>query len=238
MRLSVIIPAYNEESRIYRTLKSVNEYLSKQPYEYEIIVVNDGSKDKTADIVRDAQKEIQNLRLIDNSENRGKGAAVNQGIMSARGKIRLFMDADNSTTIDHIERMFPEFDAGYDVVVGSRRVRGAKIAVHQNIIRESLGRIFNLIVRIITDLPQKDTQAGFKAFSEKASIEIFPRQTVWRWAFDVELLVIARNLGFKIKEIPITWVNDPKTHVKLSGMINMLIEVIKIRLNEIKGRYK
>jgi glycosyltransferase involved in cell wall biosynthesis len=235
--LSVVIPAYNEEGRIDRTLRAVDDYLSRQAYPYEIIVVNDGSTDRTAEAVRGLIPLVKNLRLIDNAENRGKGAAVRQGMLEARGDVRLFMDADNSTSVDQVERMLPEFSASFEVVIGSRRVAGAVIAVHQGFIRESIGRIFNLIVRVLAGLPMRDTQAGFKAFSARAAKEIFFRQTIWRWAFDVELLVIARHLGFRVKEVPITWVNDPKTHVKLGGMARMLGEVMKIRWNLIRGAY-
>ncbi len=236
--LSVIIPAYNEEARIEKTLRSVDEYLSRQQYPYQIIVINDGSSDRTSELVKGLIPFIKNLSLIDNKQNRGKGAVVNQGMLEAKGKIRLFMDADNSTSIDQVERMFPEFEAGYEVVIGSRRVPGAVIAVHQNFIRENLGKLFNLIVRFLAGLPYKDTQAGFKAFSARAAKEIFSRQTIMGFSFDVELLIIAKILGFKIKEVPITWINDPQTKVKFKSMIKMLFDIIKIRLNLLKGIYK
>lgn len=237
VRLSVIIPAYNEEHRIEKTLRSVDAYLSRQPYSYEVIVVNDGSTDRTAEVVRGLVPLINNLRLIDNAENRGKGAAVKQGMLEAEGAIRLFMDADNSTSIEHIERMLPEFEAGYEVVIGSRRVPGAVIAVHQNIIRETLGRVFNFIVRLIAGLPMRDTQAGFKAFTSRAAKEIFSRQTIMGFSFDVEVLVVARQLGFGVKEVPITWVNDPATTVKFKSMIKMLVDVMRIRVNLMRGIY-
>ena len=141
--LSVIIPAYNEENRIEATLRSVNFYLSKQSYVYEIIVVSDGSKDRTVEITSRLSSEIPNLRFIDNKKNQGKGWAVRCGMLSARGKTRLFMDADNSTTVDQIEPMFSLLEDGFDLVIGSRRVDGAAIAVHQSVFRERLGQIFN-----------------------------------------------------------------------------------------------
>jgi glycosyltransferase involved in cell wall biosynthesis len=235
--LSLIIPAYNEEERIGKTLRLVDEYLTKQPYSYEIIVVNDGSTDKTREVVNGLLPLIKNLKFIDNTVNRGKGAVVKQGMLQAGGEIRLFMDADNSTSIEQVEKMFPEFKKGAEVVIGSRRVPGAVIAVHQNFIRETMGRIFNLLVRLIAGLPYKDTQAGFKAVTARAAKEIFSRQTIERFAFDVEMLVIARRLGFKIAEVPIRWVNDPKTHVKIKNMIEMLFEVLKVRINLLLGRY-
>lgn len=236
-RLSVIIPAYNEERRIQKTLRLVSEYLSRQNYTYEIIVVNDGSQDRTTEVVKEFSGFIKNLRLIDNKVNRGKGAVVKQGMLEAEGEIRLFMDADNSTEINHLEKMFPEFDKGSDVVMGSRRASGAVIEVHQSFFRENLGRVFNLIMRMIICLPYQDTQAGFKAFSSRAAEEIFSRQTIERFAFDVEVLVIARRLGFVISEIPLKWVNDPKSHVKMKGAIQMLFEIAKVRANIIFGKY-
>ncbi|MBI1974975.1 MAG: glycosyltransferase family 2 protein [Parcubacteria group bacterium] len=235
--LSVIIPAYNEAERLPRTLRAVDEYLVRQPFTYEIIVVNDGAHDNTAEVVRSLKASIRNLKLIDNTENHGKGWVVKQGLLAALGEIRLFMDADNSTSVDHVERMLPLFQQGCDVVIGSRRVKGAKIAVHQSFLREQIGRVFNLIVRIIAGLPYIDTQAGFKAFTVAATEAIFPRQILSRWAFDVEVLVIARRLGFKICEVPITWVNDPKTTVKLRGMIMMFFEVLAVRWNLLRGIY-
>jgi len=235
--LSVIVPAFNEEDRIESTLHSINSYLSAQHYTYEIIVVNDGSKDKTVEITSRLLTGIPHLRLIDNKENRGKGWAVKCGMISAKGEIRLFMDADNSTTIDQIENMFPHIENGFDVVIGSRRVKDAVITVHQSIFRERIGQIFNLIVRIINGLKIKDTQAGFKMFSSSAAEKIFPMQTIWQWAFDVELLMIAQKLGFKIKEVPITWRNNPLSHVRLKGMIMMLFDLTKTRLNLWTGVY-
>ena len=230
MYLSVIIPAYNEEKRIAKTLQSVDAYLKQQPYDYEILVVNDGSKDKTAEVVKGAMAMIANLRLIDNRANHGKGWVVRQAVLEAKGQIRLFTDADNSTSVDQIVNFLPYFEQGYDIVIGSRRTKGAVIAVKQPWIRDFLGGIFRLIVHMIVPLGVKDSQAGFKAFSARAAEAIFPQQTIARWAFDVEILVIARKMGFKIKEVPINWINDTESHVKLSGMIK------KMHLLKISGK--
>jgi Glycosyltransferases involved in cell wall biogenesis len=235
--LSVIVPAYNEEKSIEQTLKSINSYLSRQSYLYEVIVVNDGSRDRTAYFVSRLISELSYLRLIDNKENRGKGWAVRQGMLSSKGRIRLFMDADNSTSVDQIERMIPCFEEGFDVVMGSRRVEGAVIAVHQSWLRENIGQVFNLIVRFIHGIPIKDTQAGFKAFSSAAAEKIFPRQTISRWAFDVELLVICQKLGLRVKQVPIVWRNDPRSLVKSRDMIKMLFELLKVKLNSWSGIY-
>jgi len=228
--LSVIIPAYNEEKRLPKTLEEIDKYLSRQDYSYEIIVVNDGSKDRTAEIAR--RSDIRNLRLIDNQVNHGKGYVVRQGMLEARGEYRLFTDADNSTSIDQVEKMWPYFKEGYRVVIGSRDIKGAVITVPQNWLRRRLGDIFNLIVQIVSGLfGIWDTQCGFKGFSRKAVEDIFPKLTINRWAFDVEILVLAKRMGYRIKEIPVVWINSPDSKVKLSGMIKMLLEVVKIRLN-------
>ncbi len=239
MYLSIIIPAYNEASRLPKTLREVDKYLSTQNYEYEIIVVNDGSKDKTAEVVKDLMLEIKNLKLIDNKENHGKGYVVRQGMLQAKGDYRIFTDADNSTSIEQIEKMLPEFKNGYDVVIGSRDIKGAVIAVPQPWWRRKLGDIFNLIVQVIAGLwGIWDTQCGFKGFSKEAVENIFPKCRINRWAFDVEVLVIAKRLGYKIKEIPVTWINSPETKVRFKGMVKMLFEVIQVRWNIIICRYR
>lgn len=237
MHLSIIIPAYNEEKRLGETLESVDAYLSGQHYDYEILVVNDGSKDKTAEVVRELEPKIKGLKLVDNRVNHGKGWVVRQGMLEAKGDYRLFMDADNSTTVDQVGGFFKYFSEGYDIVIGSRRIKGANIKVRQNLLRDFLGGVFRFIVHAIVPLGVTDSQAGFKIFSRKAAEAIFPKQTIFRWAFDVEVLSIAKNFGFKVKEAPITWVNDGQSHVKLSGMVKMLFEVLDVRLKLWGGRY-
>lgn len=239
MKLSVIIPSYNEEQRLPKTLQEVDAYLKQQSsYDYEIIVVNDGSKDNTAGVVEAMKGEITNLRLIDNKENHGKGWVVRQGMLEAKGDLRVFMDADNATSIDQVEKMWPEFEQGYDVVIGSRDIKGAVIAVRQSWFRQLLGEIFNLIVQVMAGLwGIWDTQCGFKGFTREAAEAIFPRCKINRWAFDVEILAIAKKLGLKIKEIPVRWVNDAQSKVKFMGMVKMLSEVLQIRLNMITKKY-
>lgn len=245
--LSVIIPAYNEEKRLPKTLAEIDKYLKKQNYpsvgsgqgNYEILVVNDGSKDKTAEVVRDLMADVKNLRLIDNKENNGKGYVVRQGILEAKGKYRLFTDADNSTSIDQVEKMWPEFERGYEVVIGSRDIKGAVLPIPQSWSRRRIGDIFNLLVQIICGLWRIwDTQCGFKAFSKRAAEDIFPKCKINRFAFDPEILVIAKKLGYKIKEIPVIWINDPESKVKLKNMIKMGLDLIKIRWNLISHKYK
>lgn len=237
--LSVIVPAFNEEKRLAKTLFEIDRYLRVQPYSYEILVVNDGSKDKTADVARNLIPQIRNLKLIDNQENHGKGWVVRQGMLKSQGEYRLFTDADNSTSIDQVEKILPEFQAGFEIVLGSREIKGTVIAVPQPWYRRILGDIFNLIVQIISGLwGIRDTQCGFKGLTKKAAEEIFSKCKIDRWAFDVEILVIAKKIGYKIKEIPIIWKNDPESRVGIKGIIKMLFEVIQIRWNSIGGKYK
>ena len=236
--LSVIIPAYNEERRLPKTLEKIDGYLRRQSYNYEIIVVSDGSKDSTVEVAKNLQSQIKGLRLIDNKENHGKGYAVRQGMLMASGEYRVFTDADNSTSIDQVEKMWPHFREGYEIIIGSRDIKGAIISVSQSWIRRKLGDTFNLIVQIISGLwGIWDTQCGFKGFTKKAVGKIFPKCKINRWAFDVEILVIAKKLDYKIKEIPITWVNDPESKVKLKGVIKMLFEVLQVRKHLITNKY-
>jgi len=238
MKLSVVIPAYNEERRLPNTLKEVDKYLRDRPYEYEILVVNDGSKDGTAETVKKLALEIKNLRLIDNKANKGKGGVVRQGMLEARGEIRLFMDADNSTSVSQVEKMWSEFEKGFSLVIGSRDIKGAKTEVAQPFYRVLLGDIFNLVVQFILGLwGIFDTQCGFKAMTAEAAQKILPQCRIDRWAFDPEILVIGRKMGYKIKEVPVHWVNDPESKVKFKGMVRMLREILEIRWNLITHKY-
>jgi dolichyl-phosphate beta-glucosyltransferase len=239
MYLSVIIPAYNEEKRLRKTLGEIDNYLRRQSYDYEILVVNDGSKDKTAEVVRGQTSVIQNLRLIDNKENNGKGFVARQGLLKVKGEYRLFTDADNSTSIDQIEKMWPEFEKGFDIVIGSRDIKGAVLDPPQPFLRNViLGEGFKLYRKFIIGLWKiQDTQCGFKAFSKKAAENIFPKCKINRFAFDPEILVVAKKMGYKIKEIPVYWKNDAESTVKASSMVKMAIDLLKIRLNLIKGIY-
>lgn len=238
--LSVIIPAYNEEKRLPNTLRKINNYLKKQTYTSEIIVVSDGSSDRTVEVTRNLIPEINNLKVLEFKERLGKGFGVKEGIFEAKGEYRVFTDADNSTSIDQIEKMWPEFEAGYDIVIGSRDMKGAVLAVPQPWIRKVLlGGGFKLVRKIIIGLWEiQDTQCGFKGFKQKAAKDIFSRITIRHFGFDPEVLVIAKKLGYKIKEVPITWVNDAQSKVKFKSMVKMLFETLKIRQNLILGKYE
>lgn len=239
MYLSVIIPAYNEEKRLPKTLEEIDKYLRKQDYDYEILVVNDGSKDKTVEIAKGLISKIKNLIVTGYKKNQGKGYAVRFGVLEAKGDYRLFTDADNSTSIDHVEKIWPEFKKGFDIIIGSRDIKGAVLDPPQPWIRKLiLGEGFKLYRKIIIGLWEiEDTQCGFKCFTKKATEKIFQKCRINRFAFDPEILVIAKKLGYEIKEIPIYWKNDPESKVKFKSIIKMALDLIKIRLNLIKGIY-
>ncbi|OGZ18835.1 MAG: hypothetical protein A2175_00700 [Candidatus Nealsonbacteria bacterium RBG_13_42_11] len=240
MHLSVIIPAFNEEKRLPKTLQSIDGYLRNQTYDYEILVVSDGSKDKTAEVVQELSPKIRNLKLIDNKINQGKGAVVKQGMLEASGAYRLFTDADNSTSIDQIEKMWPEFKKGCDIIIGSRDVKGAILDPPQPWLRNViLGESFKLFRKIVIGLWDiEDTQCGFKCFSEKAVGNIFPKCKISRFAFDPEILIIAKKLKYKIKEIPVYWRNDPESKVNFKGIFKMALDLFKIKYNLIIGKYE
>ena len=238
IKLSVVVPAYNEEHRIGKSLVELDQYLSKQSYAYEILVINDGAKDKTADVVREAAKTVKNLRLIDNKENHGKGYVVRQGMLEAKGRYRLFSDADNSVSISQIEKFWPYFDQGYDVVIGSIEVEGATIEEHAAWYRRFIGHWAKLLIRALAIWEIHDTQRGFKCFTVKAAELVFPKQTITRWGFDIEILVIAKKHGYKIKEVPVVWINPGESKVGLSAYFSTFKELLQIKLNLLMGKYK
>lgn len=239
MKLSVIIPAYNEEPRIGKTLDIMGEYLSSQPYQSEVIVVDDGSRDRTGEVVREKEKTYKNLRLVENDCNRGKGYTVRHGVSLAKGEIVLFFDADSSTPIDQVEKFWPEFDSGKSVCIGSRSLPESNVEVHQPWFRENMGRIFNLFVRVIAIRGFVDTQCGFKAFTCEAAKVIFERQTLSGFGFDVELLFIAKKHGFSIVEVPIKWIDSPESRVHpIRDATKMFLELISIRYRDLTGSYR
>jgi dolichyl-phosphate beta-glucosyltransferase len=236
--LSVIIPAFNEEKRLPPTLMEISEYLTKQNFDSEIIVVSDGSKDRTCEIVEDLKSKIKNLKLICEKENRGKGYAVKIGMLQAKGKYRLFTDADNSTPISEIEKFWPEFEKGADIVVASRDIKGAILDPPQPLFRRFVGEVFKYLRKIIVGIWEiEDTQCGFKCFKGEVAEKIFPKSKIERFAFDAEILLIAKKMGFKIKEIPVYWKNELQSKVKFKSMVKMLIDLFKIRINLFKGEY-
>jgi len=228
--LSVVIPAYNEAERIPLTLIDIDKHLSAAKYSYEIIVVDDGSTDDTSGVVERFSQMIPNLRVVGYGENRGKGGAVKFGMLEATGKYRILMDSDNSTSIDHFDKMVPYFEDGYDVVICSRAHKESKLTPPQGIVRQLLGKVGNLIIQILVLPGIWDTQCGFKGFSDSAADKIFSLQKISGWGFDVEILALAKRMGFKIKQIPVVWVNDTASKVGASAYVQVLIETMRIRI--------
>jgi len=240
MHLSLIIPAYNEEKRLPKTLTEVDSYLRTRDYDYEILVVNDGSGDKTVEIAKNLIPGIKNLRVTGYNRNQGKGYAVRFGMMEAKGDFRLFSDADNSTSVDQVEKMWPEIEKGADIVIGSRDIKGAVLDPPQPWIRQMLlGEGFKLFRKLVLGLWKiEDTQCGFKCFSKEAAENIFPKCRISRFAFDPEILIIAEKMGYKIKEIPIYWKNDLESKVKFKSILKIALDLFVIKLNSLRGFYE
>jgi len=240
VELSVIVPAYNEAARIGRTLTRLHDYLAQSALTWEVLVVLDGSKDRTAEVVRQQARQLPGLKIIERADNRGKGFTVGQGMLQACGRIRLFTDADNSTDIAHFEKMKPLFDQGYEIVIASRNrldVAGAEQAVSQPWHKRSIGRLGNRIVQRLAVPGIWDTQCGFKAFRAAAAVRIFSQITVERWGFDIEVLALARALNFRIGMIPAHWINDERSHVRSADYLSVLADIIAVRQNLAKGKY-
>jgi len=226
--LSIILPAYNESERIPKTLLDIDKKMSGKEYAYEILVVNDGSKDNTAEVVRKMATAVKNLKLIDNVENKGKGGVVRQGMLAATGDIRLFMDSDNATTVDHFDRMQPYFEQGYNVVICSRAMKESVLDPAEPTIRQIPGKLGNLWIQVFVLWGLWDTQCGFKAFTAEATERVFSLSKLSGWSFDVEILAIAKKLNYRIKEVPVYWRHDGNSKVKASAYIQVLLDVVKI----------
>lgn len=239
--LSIIIPAYNEEHRLPRSLAKIRDYLAARsltPDQVEIIVVDDGSKDRTAAVAEEWTRELPSLRLVRNGENRGKGYSVRHGMQEARGRVTLFTDADLSAPIEEADKLLAAIEGGNDVAIGSRAVNRALIFGHQPRFREIAGMIFNGFVRLFTGLPFQDTQCGFKAFVRERSQIIFEQQRVEGFGFDPEILFLAKRHALRSVEIPVRWAHDPVTKVHvLRDSLLMFFDLIYIRWNWLIGRY-
>lgn len=225
--LSIVIPAYNEERRIGGTLESIARYLHRKPYRAEVIVVDDGSSDATVSVAR---KAPGSPAILCNEQNRGKGYSVRRGALEAAGEVVLFSDADLSTPIEEAEKLDEALRQGADVAIGSRALPASDIQIHQPFYRERMGKTFNLLVRLFVFPGISDTQCGFKAFRREAAREVFSRQTLPGFAFDVEILYIARRLGYTVREVPVIWRNSPETKVgALRDSIRMFSDILKVR---------
>jgi dolichyl-phosphate beta-glucosyltransferase len=235
--LSVVIPSFNEELRLPATLSQISAFIRASKRETEVIVVDDGSTDRTADVANSFRGEIRRLRVVANGENRGKGYSVRHGMMEARGRIVLFTDADLSAPIEEADKLLAAL-ADHDVAIGSRAMDRSLISIHQSPFREYAGIIFNLVVRTILRLPFVDTQCGFKAFRRDRCRVIFEQQRIERFGFDPELLYLARHHGLSAAEIPVRWAHSPATKVSmLRDSVQMFLDVFIIRWNSLSGRY-
>jgi dolichyl-phosphate beta-glucosyltransferase len=238
MYLSIVIPAYNEEQRIAKTLQVVCAYIQQQAYPAEIIVVDDGSQDKTAAMVQALDMLLPPAQLLQNDRNRGKGYSVRRGFLHARGEYLLFSDADLSSPIAEVEKLLAALHEPCDIAIGSRALRGSRVEVHQPWYREQMGRLFNVFVHALAIRGIRDTQCGFKCFRREAAMEICRRMTTERFGFDVEMLYLAGRLGYRVREVPVLWRNSPETRVRVwQDSVSMLSDLLRIRWNDRCGRY-
>lgn len=236
--ISIIIPAFNEEKRILPTLKKIYDYLSNQDYNFEIIIVDDGSTDKTVHFVKNFVGNYKPINILINDGNRGKGFTVRSGMLLANGKYIFFTDADLSTPIEELEKCLPYLRNNYDVVIGSRSLPGSNITIRQPWYRERMGKIFNFLVNMILLQGIIDTQCGFKGFKREVVKTIFNKCIVDGFSFDAEILFLARKSNFKIIEIPVKWTNSTLSKVSPGKhSIQMFLELIGIKINDLKGRY-
>lgn len=235
--LSIVIPAFNEEDRLAGTLEAVTAFLAGKNYAWEVIVVDDGSVDRTIEVARRALKGTPH-RVLENVENRGKGASIRRGMLEAQGKFRLFADADNSTPIEQVDKLLAAMKSRRaHVAIGSRAAAGATLEKRQPAYREAMGRTFNLIVQALVLPGIRDTQCGFKMFTAKAAEAIFRRQTRDGFSFDVEVLMLARRQGFSIIEIPVRWIDNPASRVSpVTDAVRMFVDVVRLRIEWTFGR--
>lgn len=238
IKLSVVVPCYNEGKRFKEGFAHYYSHLKKQNYLWELILVNDGSKDSTLKLMQTAARSKPNIKIISYSPNHGKGYAIVQGIKAANGRYVLFSDIDHSVPIATIESFYRYFEESADVVIGSRRVEGAKILVHQKPLRAFLGRGFTLLVRLLVDFKIRDATCGFKAFRREVAKKIFPKLTVFDWAFDAEIIYLSRKLGYIVAQAPVSWsdVRGSKVNLK-KDIAKSLFGLTKIRANDFLGKY-
>jgi len=237
IRLSIIVPSFNEELRLPSSLDRIAAFVQASEQPTEVLVVDDGSKDKTAEVAASYASRIANLCVLKNGENRGKGYSVRHGMLEAKGEVVLFTDADLSAPIEEADKLLAAMGR-YDVAIGSRAMDRSLIKVHESAFREFAGIVFNKIVRMVLRLPFVDTQCGFKAFRRERCKIIFEQQRIERFGFDPELLYLARHHGLKSVEIPVRWSHSPATKINMMrDSIQMLVDVFTIRWNALRGCY-
>jgi glycosyltransferase involved in cell wall biosynthesis len=237
-KYSIVIPAFNESARIPATLASVVECVRSQGWAAEVLVVNDGSLDTTAAVVREFARTAPEVRLLENSENRGKGYSVRAGMLEARGEIVMFTDSDLSAPIEEADRLFAAIEGGADIAIGSRWLESGRQTHRQPLYRQFFGRCFNAVTRGVMGLRFADTQCGFKAFTREAAQTVFQLQTIERWGFDPEILFIALKRGYRVQEVAVSWAHDERSRMSyLKDGMKMLEEIAIIRWNALTGRY-
>ncbi len=237
-KYSIVIPAYNESARIPATLQTVIACVRAKGWDAEIIVVNDGSTDITAQMVREIACSAPEVRLLENPGNRGKGYSVRNGVMHSMGDIVMFTDSDLSAPIEEAERLFAAIACGADIAIGSRWLESGRQTHRQPLYRQFFGRCFNAVCRLVMRLPFADTQCGFKAFTRAAAQTVFQLQTIERWGFDPEILFIALKRGFRVVEVPVSWAHDERSRMSyLKDGLQMLKELAMIRWNALTRRY-
>ncbi|MFA5337250.1 MAG: dolichyl-phosphate beta-glucosyltransferase [Candidatus Omnitrophota bacterium] len=231
MFLSIVIPAYNEEKRLQSTLEKIYSYLKSKDYEYEVIVIDDGSSDKTAEVVLDSElNKAGKLVLLKNEKNKGKGFSIKKGILASRAEFVLFTDSDLSAPIEEADELFLSIQSGYDIVIGSRSIEGAEVRVHQPFYRELMGIFFNVLVQILVLKGFIDTQCGFKLFKGNVAKDIANELKIDRFGFDVEMLYLAQKKNYKIKEVPVIWLNSPTSKVNpVLDSWRMFIDLLSIK---------
>lgn len=236
IHLTVLVPCYNEDTIIRNNSQEIINFLSKKKYTWELIIVDDGSSDNS---LREIQS-IKNpgLKLVSYKVNRGKGGALKEGVRNASGDYIIFMDADLSVPVEALDEFLAKLEQGADVVIGTRKIRSAKVLVHQSWLRENLGKGFTLLTKIFTGVDVSDFTCGFKGFSEEAGRKIFSHSLLSRWAYDAEILYLARKYGYKIVEIPVVWTNRKDTRVKLlNAVVTSLADLVKMKIYSWSGKY-
>ena len=235
---SVVIPAYNEAIRIEATLDRVLAYVYAQKWNAEILVVNDGSRDATREIILRYATAHPMLQLVENPGNRGKGFSVRNGVLHSKGESIVFTDADLASPIEESEKLLAALDAGADVAIGSRWLDPSLQTRKQPFYRRVLGRIFNVALRLILGMNFKDTQCGFKAFKREAAQAVFPLQIIERWGFDPEIVFLARRLGYRVEEVAVKWAHQENTKISpIKDGLRMFTELLTIRWYAVTGRY-
>lgn len=235
---SIVIPAYNESQRLGASLEKVLAYVAKMGWTAEVIVVNDGSRDSTPEIVREWARRNPIVRLVENPGNRGKGYSVRHGMIEAGGELLLFTDADLSSPIYEVEKLIAAIKQGADIAIGSRWLRAELQTERQPLYRQFFGRVFNLLLRVVLGLRFKDTQCGLKAFTARAAQAIFPRQRIERWGFDPEILFLANKAGMVTAELPVEWAHDQRSKISpIRDGIRMFTELLRIRWYDLRGKY-